>query len=56
MDVLFDAKGKHDGVYTGKSDEFIIVEAACDDSSIIGKRKKVKITKAYNWALYGEII
>ena len=56
MDVLFDAKGKHEGIYTGKSDEFIIVEAACDDSSIIGQRKRVKITKAYNWALYGEII
>ncbi|MGN0587545.1 MAG: TRAM domain-containing protein [Oscillospiraceae bacterium] len=32
-----------------------MVEAAAGDD-IIGQRKKVKITKAYNWALYGEII
>ena len=56
MTVLFDAEGKNPGIYTGKSDEFIIVEAYYSDSSVIGQRKQVKITKAYNWALHGEIL
>jgi tRNA-2-methylthio-N6-dimethylallyladenosine synthase len=56
MEVLFDAESRHDGMLSGKSDEFIIVEAPCTDKSIIGQRKKVKITKAFNWALNGEII
>ena len=56
MTVLFDTEGKHTGIYTGKSDEFIIVEAEYPDNSIIGERKQVKITKAYNWALHGEIL
>lgn len=55
LDVLFDGNSRKDGIMSGKSDEFIIVEAAAGDD-IIGQRKKVKITKAYNWALYGEII
>ena len=54
--VYLDAEGKNKGIYTGKSDEFIIVEADYSDNSIIGQRKKVKITKAYNWALHGEIL
>lgn len=56
LDVLFDGESRHDGMLSGKSDEFIIVEAPCSDKSIIGQRKKVKITKAYNWALCGEIV
>lgn len=56
LEVLFDARSRHEGLFTGKSDEFIIVETPFEDDSIIGQRRKVKITKAYNWALYGEII
>ena len=55
LDVLFDAESKNIGWYSGKSDEFIIVESKSDED-IIGQRKKVKITKAFNWALQGEII
>ena len=55
MDVLFESGTKNEGWYTGKSDEFIIVEAKAD-SSVIGQMKKVRITKAFNWALQGEII
>lgn len=55
LDVLFEAGTKNEDRYTGKSDEFIIVEAKAD-SSVIGQMKKVKITKAFNWALQGEII
>lgn len=56
LDVLFDGESRREGMLSGKSDEFIIVEAPCADKSIIGQRKKVKITKAYNWALCGEIV
>ena len=55
LEVLFDAESRHEGFITGKSDEFIIVEAK-GDASLIGQRKKVKITKTYNWAVSGEII
>ena len=55
LDVLFESGTKNEGWYTGKSDEFIIVEAKAD-SSVIGQMKKVRITKAFNWALQGEII
>lgn len=55
LTVLFDAETKNEGIYSGKSDEFIIVEAKADPS-VIGQRKQVKITKAFNWALQGEII
>jgi len=55
LNVLFDTEGKTQGSYNGKSDEFIIVETNCEEN-IIGKRKLVKITKAFNWALQGEII
>lgn len=55
LEVLFDAESKNNGWYNGKSDEFIIVEAKSDEN-VIGQRKKVKITKAFNWALQGEII
>ncbi|MBP1549551.1 MAG: tRNA (N6-isopentenyl adenosine(37)-C2)-methylthiotransferase MiaB [Oscillospiraceae bacterium] len=55
LEVLFDAESKNNDWYNGKSDEFIIVEAKSDEN-VIGQRKKVKITKAFNWALQGEII
>ncbi|MBD5145803.1 MAG: tRNA (N6-isopentenyl adenosine(37)-C2)-methylthiotransferase MiaB [Ruminococcus sp.] len=55
LDVLFESGTKNEGWYAGKSDEFIIVEAKAD-SSVIGQMKKVRITKAFNWALQGEII
>lgn len=55
LDVLFDGETKTPGWYSGKSDEFIIVEAKAD-SSVIGTVRKVNITKAFNWALQGEII
>jgi tRNA-2-methylthio-N6-dimethylallyladenosine synthase len=55
LSVLFDEKSKREGYLTGKSDEFIIVEAA-GEKNLIGQIKKVKITKAHNWALEGEII
>lgn len=56
LDVLFDSESRHDGMLSGKSDEFIIVEAPCADKKLIGQRRKVKITKAFNWALSGEIV
>lgn len=55
MNVLFESGTKTEGWYTGKSDEFIIVEAKADET-VVGQMKKVKITKAFNWALQGEII
>lgn len=55
LTVLFDSESKTDGYCLGKSDEFIIVEAIAD-KSVIGQRKQVKITKAFNWALQGEIV
>lgn len=55
LEVLFDSESKNSGWYNGKSDEFIIVEVK-SDINVIGQRKMVKITKAFNWALQGEII
>ncbi len=55
LDVLFESGTKTEGLYTGKSNEFIIVEAEAD-SSVIGQMKKVRITKVFNWAVRGEII
>ncbi len=55
LTVLFDSESKTEGYFSGKSDEFIIVEANAD-KNVIGQRKQVKITKAFNWALQGEII
>lgn len=53
--VLFDGIGKSgDGFIAGRSEGNIIVEAKAD-SSLIGSFAKVKITKAMNWALIGEI-
>jgi tRNA-2-methylthio-N6-dimethylallyladenosine synthase len=55
LDVLFEKKSKRQGFVEGKSDEFIIVEAA-GDSDLIGQIKKIKIGKAYNWALEGTVL
>ena len=54
LTVLFESDGG-EGMCSGKSDEFIIVEAKADPD-LIGSRKQVKITKAFNWALQGEIL
>ena len=54
LTVLFESENS-EGMCSGKSDEFIIVETKAD-SSVIGSRKQVKITTAFNWALQGEII
>lgn len=54
--VLFDGEGKREGFITGKSDGAIIVEAECRDKRLIGERALVKINKAKNWAVEGEII
>lgn len=55
LEVLFDSESKTDGYITGKSDEYIIVEAKAD-KSFIGQRKSVFVTKTMNWAVRGEII
>lgn len=55
MTVLFDAPGRRDGWLTGKSDEFIIVEAK-GDKSLIGTMQKVKILSSRYWECEGEII
>ncbi|MCH5349913.1 MAG: tRNA (N6-isopentenyl adenosine(37)-C2)-methylthiotransferase MiaB [Oscillospiraceae bacterium] len=55
LDVLFDAESGKEGFCSGKSDEFIIVEAR-SDTGVIGQRRKVRITNAFNWALQGELI
>lgn len=53
--VLPDGKGRTDkGYLVGKSDENIIVEFEGDEK-LIGQFVRVKITKAMNWALLGEI-
>lgn len=54
LTVLFDSESRTEGYCSGKSDEFIIVEAVAD-VSVIGRRKRVRITEAFNWALRGEI-
>jgi tRNA-2-methylthio-N6-dimethylallyladenosine synthase len=54
LDVLFDSHSKREGYIAGKSEEFIIVEAK-GETNLIGQMRKVNITKAYNWALEGEI-
>ncbi len=54
LTVLFDS-ADDEGYCSGKSNEFIIVKAKAD-ASVIGSFRKVKITKAFNWALEGDII
>lgn len=55
LSVLFDDECKKNGMLSGKSDEFIIVESEAGRENI-GLRKNVKITQAFNWALKGDII
>lgn len=55
LTVLPDMEGRTgDGWLAGKSDENIIVEFE-GNKSLIGQFVRVKITKAMNWALLGEI-
>lgn len=54
--VLIDGEGKSDRtVLTGKNDENIIVEFK-GDTSLIGQFVDIKVTKAFNWALFGEML
>ena len=53
--VLVEGEGRTaEGYLTGKNDEAIIVEFK-GDKSLIGQFVAVRITKAHNWALEGEI-
>lgn len=53
--ILVEGEGKNDKSYlTGKSDENIIVEFR-GSPKLIGEFVNIKITKAMNWALLGEI-
>lgn len=53
--VLAEGKSKTEGMLTGKSDEFIIVEFEAPLCAI-GHYVQVNITDAHNWALVGNII
>lgn len=54
--VLCEGEGRSDSSYlTGKNEESIIVEFKAEPENI-GKFVKVKILKAMNWALLGEIV
>lgn len=54
-EILVEGEGRTSDEYiTGKTDENIIVEVKAD-KKFIGEFVKVKITKAMNWALMGEI-
>ena len=54
--VLPEAEGRTgEGYLTGKNDEAIIVEFM-GDKNFIGQFVNVRITKAMNWALTGEIV
>lgn len=55
MKVLVDGKSKTEGLMTGKSDEFIIVEFE-GGQELMGSFVNVKITGAKNWAVIGELI
>jgi len=53
--VLVEGEGKSDSSYlTGKSDENIIIEFK-GSSEFIGQFVNIKINKAMNWALHGEV-
>lgn len=54
MKVLFDGESRREGFISGKSDEFVIVEAKGSPSHI-GSFKNVLITETHNWAVCGEI-
>ena len=54
--ILVEGEGrKGDGYLTGKNDENIIVEFK-GDKNMIGEFIQVRITKAMNWALEGELV
>ncbi len=54
--VLVEGEGRKSNDYvTGKNDENIIVEFK-GDKSLVGQFIQVKITKAMNWALEGELV
>lgn len=55
MTVLFDGESRRSGYISGKSDEFIIVEAK-GGTELMGQMRKVKITSTRYWAVEGEII
>ncbi|MBQ5311296.1 MAG: TRAM domain-containing protein, partial [Oscillospiraceae bacterium] len=54
FEVLFDGTYK-DTFISGKSDEFIITLVK-GDASLIGTMRSVRVTKAHNWAVEGELI
>ena len=54
--ILVDGTGKSgEGYLTGRTDQFLIVDFP-GDSALIGQFVTVKITKALNWALLGELV
>ncbi len=54
--ILVDGTGKSgEGYLTGRTDQFLIVDFP-GDRSLIGQFVTVKITKALNWALLGELV
>ena len=54
--ILVEGEGRNgNGYLTGKNDENIIVEFK-GDNSMIGECIQVRITKAMNWALEGELV
>ena len=56
VEVLAEGEGRTgDGWFTGKNDENIIVEFPAD-KKYIGEFVRVRITKAMNWALSGELV
>ena len=53
--ILVDGAGKSgEGYLTGRTDQYLIVDFP-GDSALIGQFVTVKITKALNWALLGEL-
>jgi tRNA-2-methylthio-N6-dimethylallyladenosine synthase len=55
MRVLVSGEGKTEGVLTGKSSEYIIVEFV-GDKSLIGQFVNVKVTQSRNWSVFGELV
>jgi tRNA A37 methylthiotransferase MiaB len=53
--VLFDSLSKTPGMVEGKADNGVIVLVP-GDKSLIGEIKKIKITKAHNWAVEGLVL
>ena len=52
--VLIDSQSKNEGFLMGRTAGNVIVELE-GDKSLIGQFKQVKITKAMNWAMLGEL-